>query len=62
MNQLCTGCNWFTIKENCAVRIFSTSCPCIECLVKSMCRKKCKERKDYFNNLSKAQIQEALSQ
>ncbi|MHA1972842.1 MAG: hypothetical protein ACTSW1_07610 [Candidatus Hodarchaeales archaeon] len=63
MNELCKGCKWFpddTVGKfnNCAIKRYNTminsnrsSCPCLECLVKSMCRIKCQKRIDHFSQV-----------
>jgi len=58
MNELCTGCYWqlHSVQGvNCAVQRYNKKnniCPCANCLIKVMCKIKCKDRHNYFRGIS----------
>jgi len=49
-NKQCEGCN---LKYSCYLKVIlnipTDICPCMNCLVKVMCSKRCRERRDKFN-------------
>lgn len=62
MKDMCDGC--FTDITTCPVKNFidvyhyKNKCPCINCLVKSMCIKICIERSRYSSKLGKDKYEE----
>ena len=54
MKEICEGCLTHTDKEPKDCPVFSSmrenECPCIECLVKMMCREACTEMKDLWDS------------
>jgi len=51
-NPLCSGCR-YTNTEICASEEYNVKkdpCPCVNCLIKVMCHKKCEARQNYFGD------------
>jgi hypothetical protein len=44
----CRGCYFYELHEKCTFEPWRVHCPCVECLVKVMCRTTCKDF-DIFN-------------
>ena len=55
MKEKCKGCRFYKIKRCRLITHYEKAvdnCPCLDCLVKPMCRAYCQERKRYyFNNV-----------
>ncbi len=48
----CKGCRIIRRFSRCFFRDVGLveKCPCVQCLVKVMCKDKCENRKDYYNS------------